>query len=463
MLVLSLSIILFVFFACIGQATLSTLRYRHSVLRSWLLAPSIGLSVVLFGLMIVNQAGLPIRSFAWAWAGILPAATITVFYRRKPWGGIGNLLPYAMAALVFTIIAGWPALIYGLNWVSYANDDMANYCLAAERFADTGFFKVPTPVEVNLRDYAQSYWYMHAGDLMRFGSEHTLAWVSSLTGLKPSFIFMPVIMALSFVQLFAAAGLVLCKGRFRRWSVVAVFILAVSPLFMLGTLYQLIAQVGGLALLLTVLSLLTEKMFDRRMGQMAREGLVIALPAAALCIYYPEVTPFVVLAYGGFLAVRVVKDRALPYGHLRRSTYALAAIIVLLNHNLISYLYTLSNQAGVVASQVDLSLSLFPFFLIPSGTANLFGLMPISIDFAEPYASAAIIAGLTGVVTMVLTFLAGSRRGLPIALLGISQAVLAVHLFQSGNDFGSFKLAMFIQPALAGAGAWLPVFMPNNK
>ncbi|MFA5264333.1 MAG: hypothetical protein WC378_10935 [Opitutaceae bacterium] len=463
MLVLSLSIILFAIFACVGKATLSALRYRRGALKSWLLAPSIGLSVVLFGLMIGNQAGLPIRSFAWAWATVLACGTGLVFYRKKPWGGITRLTPYALAALAFLLIAGWPAFIYGLNWVSYSNDDMANYCLAAERFADHEFFSVPTAVEVNLRDYAQTYWYMHASDLMRFGSEHILAWVASLTGLKATHIFMPVILALACAQLFAAAALVMYKGRFRRWSIVAAWILAVSPLFMLGTLYQLIAQVGGLALLLACLSLLTEKPHARPTIRLAKEGVIVALPAAALCIYYPEVTPFVVLSFGGFLLVRIAQDRKLPYEHLRRSIYALTAVVILLNHNLISYLYTLSNQAGVIGSQVDLSLSLFPFFLIPSGTANLFGFMPISWDFAEPYSSVAIIAGMAGVVTMLVTFMVGCRRGYPIALLGLVQAVLAAHLFQSGNDFGLFKLAMFLQPALAGAGAWLLISATKNR
>ena len=66
------------------------------------------------------------------------------------------------------------------------------------------------------RDYSQYYWFMHVGALIRFGSEHLLAWTAADTGRRAIEIFMPVIMALGLVQLSATAGLVLQKGRWRR-------------------------------------------------------------------------------------------------------------------------------------------------------------------------------------------------------------------------------------------------------
>ena len=45
----------------------------------------------------------------------------------------------------------------------------------------------------------------------------------------------------------AAAALVLHQGRRRRQALLTAALLAVAPLFLLGALYQLIAQVAGIA------------------------------------------------------------------------------------------------------------------------------------------------------------------------------------------------------------------------
>jgi hypothetical protein len=459
---LGLSLSVFLYLCFVGRAFLSLIRYRGGVLRAWLLAPAFGLSLLLLGLMIFNQAGLPIRDFAWPWTLTLGVGACLVWWKHRPGLGGKAMLPFGAACLLFLVLAGWPATLFGFKWVSYANDDMANYCLAAERFADFGFFRTPSELEINLRDHTQSYWYMHAADLMRFGSEHVLSWLLSLTGKKATEIFMPCIISLGMIQLFAAGVLVLHKGRFRLWSQLTILLLALCPLFLLGALYQLIAQVGGMALMMATFALLTEKVWTSPKRRLAKQGVIIGLPAAVLCIYYPEVVPFVVLSYLGFLAMTTLRERQLPQDHLRRAVYALLAVMVFLNHNLISFLYTLANQAGVVAAQVDLSLSLFPFFLLPTGTANLFGLMPIAKDFAEPVASGSIALGLLGVLSCLVAFIRGSFKILPICILGLVQASLAFHLFRSGNDFGLFKLAMFMQPALAGALTWL-IFKSTRK
>ena len=64
MLALGLSFLLFGFWTLVGQAVFSALKIRLGVLRSWLLAPSVGLSVVVLLLMVFNQAGWPIGRFA---------------------------------------------------------------------------------------------------------------------------------------------------------------------------------------------------------------------------------------------------------------------------------------------------------------------------------------------------------------------------------------------------------------
>jgi hypothetical protein len=247
---LALSLGFFLFLTFLGRATLALCNWRGGVLRAWLLAPAAGLATAVLTLMVLNQAGLPVRAFAWPMTLALAFGAAGVLLWRRPALPARALAPFLAVAVFALLWTGWPALRFGFGWLSYVNDDFVNYCFAAERFKDFGFWRVPTPEELAGRDWSQYYWFMHVPGLMRFGSEHVLAWISALTGVKSLGVFMPVIIGFGLVQLFAAAGLTLHHGRWRRRALLGAALLAVSPLFMLGMLYQLIAQVGGIALLL---------------------------------------------------------------------------------------------------------------------------------------------------------------------------------------------------------------------
>ena len=77
-------------------------------------------------------------------------------------------------------------------------------------------------------------------------------------------------------------------------------------------------------------------------------------------------------------------------------------MLLLLRFNVLSYIYTILLQLVSGFRSVDLSLSLFPYFMIPTGLANLFGLMPLAINFPEPLTSLAIFAGLLALVVALL-------------------------------------------------------------
>jgi hypothetical protein len=113
--------------------------------------------------------------------------------------------------------------------------------------------------------------------------------------------------------------------------------------------------------------------------------------------------------------------------------------------------------------QVDLSLSLFPYFMIPTGLANLFGLMPLAVNFAEPITSLTIVAGLLALLVALGFAAREALRPTPIAILLLVQFVLALYLQRSGNDFGLYKIAMWMQPALAGALACALLKLPWSR
>lgn len=463
MLALAFSFALFLVWTVTGRALVSLAAPRFGVLRSWLVAPAVGLAVMLLGLMVFNQLGIPINRFAWPLTAALLAAAAVVLFKSRPALPTRSLLPFAGAALFSLVWTGWPALVFGFKWISYGNDDMANYSLAAARFGAHGFFEVPTLAELSGRDYPSYFYFMHVADMMRFGAEHIVSWTAALGGLKPTQAFMPVILALALAQLLAAAALVLQFGRHRRRAVVAAWILAGSPMFMLGTLYQLIAQVGGIGLLLATLALMTRHWGAVSRKTLLRYAILPSVTGAALCIYYPEATPFAVLSWLAFIGLDVVRRRGKLPLLIAITAYTLAGVVILLRYNLISFLSVLVMQFTSAIHSANLLLSLFPYFLLPTGFSNLFGWMPIARDFPEPVISLSIVAGIVLAGTLLWRTAREAWQHSVAAILLVVQVVLAVQLYRGGNDFGLYKLAMFMQPAIAAALAGFVVHLGRTR
>ena len=462
---LALSLGFFLFLTFLGRATLALCNWRGGVLRAWLLAPATGLATAVLVMMVLNQAGLPVRAFAWPMTLALAGCAAGVLLWRRPALPARALAPFLALAVFALLWTGWPALRFGFGWLSYVNDDFVNYCFAAERFKDFGFWRVPTPEELAGRDWSQYYWFMHVPGLMRFGSEHVLAWISALTGIKSLGVFMPVIIGFGLVQLFAAAGLTLHHGRWRRRALLGAALLAVSPLFMLGMLYQLIAQVGGLALLLAATAFLTARLPATR-RRLLPHIAVLSIVGAALAIFYPEVTAFAVLTVLLVGTVEFIRHRTFPTARLGLVMYGIVGVILLLRHNILSYLFTILYQFGSGFRTVDLSLSLFPYFLIPTGLANLFGFMPLAVTYAEPFTSLGIIGGFLGLVAVLAfalseTFLRATPA--PIAALLLVLLAICVKLYTGGNDFGLYKAAMFMQPVLTATLACALLTLPRAR
>ena len=462
---LALSLAFFLYLTGLGRATLALCNWRGGILRAWLLAPAAGLATIVLMIMVLNQAGLPVRAFAWPMTAGLALLAASIYFWRRPKFPMRSLAPFLAVVLFSLGWTGWPALRFGFGWLSYVNDDYVNYCFAAERFKDFGFWRVPTSTELAGTDWSQYYWFMHVPGLMRFGSEHVLAWISALTGEKALGIFMPVIIGLGLVQIFAAAGLALHLGRWRRRALVGAALLAISPLFMLGMLYQLIAQVGGLALLLASTALLTAALPGTRRRLMPHIA-ALSIVGAALAVFYPEVTAFAVLTAMLVGAIEWLRQRAFPTARLGLVMYGIVGVIILLRHNILSYLFTILYQFGSGFRTVDLSLSLFPYFLIPTGLANLLGFLPLSVNFSEPFTSLAILGGffcLAGAVCFAARETLLRARPAPIAALLLVLLGICVKLYTGGNDFGLYKAAMFMQPALMAALACGLLCLPRAR
>ncbi len=452
MLALLLVIGLFLFLTFVGQAVISLLRPRMGLLWSWFLAPTVGLSLLVVLITHLNVWGIPVSIVGpWLSVGLL-AGSAAVFAWRRPRLPWRQLAPFAGIALAYVFYVGWPALRFGFNWISYGNDDMANYCLAADRFLHNGYYQIPLQTDLLGRNYSQHYWFMHALQQIRPGSELTIAWAASITGLNTVQVFMPVIIMISLLQIFALGAVIMMRGRQRKVALLAFFLFATSPLFGLGTLYQLIAQVAGMASLLAGVAVLLS---TRGMGW--RKMLLGGMLTAGLAIIYPEVSPFLalsILLYG----LRLRYGEAGMFGRYCGFIAVVAVLtFVIIGTNTYEFINTLVMQSvgsaglGAMAAINDQSggLVLFPWTLVPSFLPMLFGLHPFGVVGVNPLISIQIAVGF-GFLGYYLWRMARKLAAHePGGYLGLIMALLGFYLFFKGQDFGLFKLAMFAQPVIA--------------
>ncbi len=77
--------LLFCLFAVFGKAFLELSSFRLPVLRTWLIAPTVGFARIEILVCLFNQAcNLPVKAFApWMLIGLL-LASVAVFWWRKP-------------------------------------------------------------------------------------------------------------------------------------------------------------------------------------------------------------------------------------------------------------------------------------------------------------------------------------------------------------------------------------------
>src|SRR5271154_3913157 len=117
------SFILFLFLTLLGKALMEALSFRFSILRGWLVAPSVGLAAIVLLTLNINQTGLPVKSFATVLALVSAVFIGVVFWWKRPivpWKQLAPFLGIAFFSLLYTC---WPMFLYGLRWFGYMNGD----------------------------------------------------------------------------------------------------------------------------------------------------------------------------------------------------------------------------------------------------------------------------------------------------------------------------------------------------
>lgn len=443
-----LPLLIFTYWNIIGYAVLSLLRGKRNSLQNILLAPVTGFALTLLFVFTLNRAGLAVVQFALPLSLMLLVSAIITFIMRRPILPLKPYLPFIGIFILALFLTGRPLLNYGLNWISYANDDMTNYSLAALRFLHHGFFDVP-PIDdiLSNKDYSLQYWFMYVPAMIRPGSELILAWISAITHVQPLSIFMPTILALHLVLISTVGALVCIDASQRRMAQITCLLVSFSALTALGTLYSLIAQVSGLSLLIAASLVLLQPFSQHRKYGAAKDGILIALIMASLLIVYPEIFPFLAIAFVIYFSLHVCRSMHIPANFFISISIALVTTLLILNIHTIPVIDFLLAQLKVATIRATTNTVIFPYYLLPSGLANLWGLQALTNLPSEPWMSLSIIWGgiLTIIITMAAIVLLPSKNR-ALAVITLVMMAMSINLFLKSSGFGLFKLAMFIQP-----------------
>lgn len=449
---LLLALVIFVFFTLIGFAVISLFNPRLRVLQGVLVSPSVGLAATILPVFFVSRLGMPVKDFGLTLVATLALIAVLVIAIRRPIFPVKRLVFPGCVLVAALLLSARPMFSYGFDWVSFSNDDMANYSLAAQRFLNHGFFDQPNLVDLFTgRDYSLAYWFMHVAAGVRSGSELMLATVWAATGLNAHQVFMPVIMALHLSLIAGAGAMVVGVQNAKRAPLITMGLLALSPLTTLGALYQLIGQVGGLALLTGAVTFMYRPIKIENFRRVIIGSVPAALISASVFVWYPEVLPFFGLGWILYVMLLAKFREGQTWKMLLPAFIVGGLVLLALNKYVIAALLFMLAQASGGLQSADLSTVLFPYFLVPSGIAAFWGLIPIAGDLREPFVSLSIAGGL------LLFYWLGryvapkqiSRAGVPVSML-VVMLVMGLLLFFRNNDFGLFKLAMFAQPFLIG-------------
>lgn len=458
MLAFGLTCLLFFFWLLIGYVICSALSAESDPLANLLLAPAVGVSALVLPLSMLNRWGVPIGICGpIVTVAIVAGVTWLAWWKRPPKPPLAYIL-FAVVLLAALVLTGRPLLTYGFSWVSYCNDDMANYCLSARRLYDQGVYHTPTGKDLTAGiDYTHYFWFMHVPAMNRIGVELILAWLRSLTRLNEQYLFMPLILAFQMMLTSSAGALAMrpsnnpgdpLRNRQRGAGLAACVLVAMSALTTLGTVYQLIAQVVGLGLLAATVAAALRPFAGLSRQQLIRHGVLMGILGAGLGVCYPEVLPFGAVAFIIYLFANARREPRTSSRAVYTVMGAGLAFAILTLHTFFPrvLIYVLNQGASGATGDEDVANSLMPYFLVPRGLANLWGLQSIIELEREPWLSIGIAAGgvmlvVCGIIAMVMAY-RGNRSAAVVVVMFIMGAVL----FERRAGFGLFKLSMFLQP-----------------
>ena len=460
MLAFALTIAIFAFWSVVGFSLVSALNSRKNLLRNALLSPVVGAAATVLVVLWANVAGAPLKRVSLAITVVLFAGAILWLARSWPILPIRRLVPFLVVLLVAALLTGYPLLRFGFDWVSYGNEDMANYTLGATYFSNYAFFPVP-PAEriVGDRDASAFLWFYLVNRAERPGVQLTNGWIASSTFLSSHQTYMPLILALHLVLISTTGALLLQCRKYRLIALLACIWLASSSLNTLGTLYQLIAQVFGLALLAGACVMVCAGFahVSRRLaiGRIALSAIL----CAALLVVYPEILPFFAVTAFLYHFMLLVRKQESLLSVLRFTAYVALGAVLMVNVVAIGVVADVAHRLTYSLHSAPAASVLFPYYLLPSGLAHLWGFHPIGKELSGPFLSLGIGMGAILLLGTCVGAAWHAWRGQVVAIMCLAMVVIGLRAFAVRTDFVLYKLAMYVQPFLLGTAvlSWFEV------
>jgi hypothetical protein len=454
---LLVTVALFLVYLVIGLGVTALLPRSYPVMARLRIAPGIGISAYLIFTFALSRAGIPIRAFVYPLSAVLIIAALAGIAIRPPRLTVREIAEFVVPLFAALIVVGSPMATYGFQWLSYSNDDMANYSLRAERLSESGYLTPPPATAfIDSKDLPQLYWTMDAITGERVGVDMLLASASSAFHQNPLAMFMPFIVS-GFLVLVAASS---ALGPGLRNGTVAMLIslaVATSPLTAFGVFYQLLGQVFGLAAMCTLTVILLAPSPIGILWSLGLRGWVVAGVAGAGFVgVYPELLPFVAISLLISIAIHLM--RRVDVRPLLLNVAAASVVgFILLNAQTIPMLTLILRRLG---GRENPFTTFFPYYLIPSGLANFWGLQPVAQFAADPAQSILILMGgvftLGAIALMILLLI---RADVPAAYALCGFVLFATFAAAERQAFTLYKLAMYVQPFLlavvVGGLAWL--------
>lgn len=439
------SVGLFVFFGIVGFAVLGALYRRDDLVRTVLIAPAVGILVLIYLNYVLSRLGFPIGEVALPLTiTVSTGALAALAWRRPPLPGRRGLPYIAVAGLAFGV-CGWPLLVDGFAWLSHFNPDAGNYMQDTDRLVHRSFDAVADAATLRGQTDWGSYYVIYPLTGSRTGSDLLFAWAVSVTGRDEAAIYMPLIVSWHVAALSAATALTPTPHRFTR--LLTAVVLATSALSSLGVMLQLLGQELGLCCLAAASVLLLSPFYRLAWPGLLRFVVLAGLVMAAFILSYPEMLPFLALGFLAYHARGFFEWRR----DWRKTLLAVALVaccgFLLVARDAMPLINFLFSQAQAAETRM-LHPNLFPYFLIPTGAGALWGLIPVSGYGGLIPQTPAIAMGfaLSGVTLVAAPYLAWRREASATNLLVMIG--LAVVLTFQGAGFGTLKLAMYMQPFL---------------
>jgi hypothetical protein len=439
-----LSVALFIYFWVVGYVVVFVLYTRRDLVRSALLAPAVGIVATIYPIYVLSRLGFPVRTFAHVLTAVTVLLAIAAWAWWRPLLSGRRLLPYIILVIFALGAAGWPLLTLGFGWFGEVNPDMTNYVLSAHRLVDQPFVRVPD-ADVWLR---QSDWAAYFVSFPAFGArcatDLLLAWVIVLTGEHGAMVYMSLMVVLHVALILAATALISTPHRYAR--ILAAALMSAAAMMSLGVVLQLFGQILGLLLLCLGCVLYLGPFYRLGRNALVRFAVLASIVVAVLVLSYPEVLPFLALAFTAYHCIGARNIR--PF--VGRGVLALLAIggvaIVLILPDVGALLAFMFNQAqGSQGS--GLHAELFPYFLVPSGLASLWG-FNVYYSVGSAFLPLGILCGAALTIFALIGAIWLAWREEPGATVTIVMGALGIFLFNESSGFGTFKLVMYMQPFL---------------